>query len=380
MSVNDWSPLDWTGLTLNTRAEPVASRCRFWSRCRVRSHESRCDGHALATENDAGPHVSSSKDHPPNPVIRHTSSPETAVPPGQGPDRQAMAGVTQGCGRMTARLLRSGRGATTRWARPGRRSRPTSRSTPPGHRVLGVHVRRRRQRDRAPADRASLGIWHGALPGIAPGTLYGYRADGPWEPDLGLRFNITSCCSTLTRGLSPAGDARSGDLRSPRAPGELNEDDSAPYVRAACVDPPAFDWGGDEPMHAAVARHGRSTRCTSRASPAPPPGAGAAPRHLRRARIPAVIDYLRLGVTGVELLPVHQFISEPAGRAWTDQLLGLQLDRLLRAAQRLLASGDRRRAGRRVQGDGEGIPRRRHRGHSRRRLQPHRRGRRSARR
>ena len=35
----------------------------------------------------------------------------------------------------------------------------------------------------------SLGMWHGALPGVAPGTRYGYRVDGAWDPDAGLRFN-----------------------------------------------------------------------------------------------------------------------------------------------------------------------------------------------
>ena len=35
----------------------------------------------------------------------------------------------------------------------------------------------------------SLGIWHGEIPGVAPGTRYGFRADGPWQPELGLRFN-----------------------------------------------------------------------------------------------------------------------------------------------------------------------------------------------
>ena len=35
----------------------------------------------------------------------------------------------------------------------------------------------------------TLGIWHGALPGIPRGQLYGFRADGPWDPHRGLRFN-----------------------------------------------------------------------------------------------------------------------------------------------------------------------------------------------
>src|SRR5262249_49187291 len=42
---------------------------------------------------------------------------------------------------------------------------------------------------RHPLSEVSLGIWHGAVPGVAPGTRYGYRADGPWTPAMGLRFN-----------------------------------------------------------------------------------------------------------------------------------------------------------------------------------------------
>ena len=92
---------------------------------------------------------------------------------------------------------------------------------------------------------------------------------------------------------------------------------------------------------------------------------------------PAVIDYLAdLGVTAVELLPVHQFTSEPAlverglENYWGYNSLGL-----LRPAQRLQRLRRPRRAGHRVQADGEGVPRGRDGGHPRRRLQPHRRGR-----
>src|SRR5215207_8641602 len=52
----------------------------------------------------------------------------------------------------------------------------------------------------------SLGVWHGALPGLAPGTLYGYRALGPWDPDAGLRFNSAKLL------LDPYAKAVSGDL------------------------------------------------------------------------------------------------------------------------------------------------------------------------
>src|SRR3954451_9276323 len=52
----------------------------------------------------------------------------------------------------------------------------------------------------------SLGIWHGEIPGVAPGTRYGFRADGPWQPGLGLRFNPDKLL------LDPYARAVSGDL------------------------------------------------------------------------------------------------------------------------------------------------------------------------
>ena len=80
----------------------------------------------------------------------------------------------------------------------------------------------------------SLGIWHGAIPGVAPGTRYGYRVDGPWSPAEGLRFNRHKLL------LDPYGQAVSGDLTRSRpcsatsvAPAEMRDEDSAPYVPAA---------------------------------------------------------------------------------------------------------------------------------------------------
>ena len=47
-------------------------------------------------------------------------------------------------------------------------------------------------------------VWHGYLPDARPGTVYGYRVHGPWEPDAGHRFNPTSFCSTPTPRAMPA--------------------------------------------------------------------------------------------------------------------------------------------------------------------------------
>ena len=161
----------------------------------------------------------------------------------------------------------------------------------------------------------SLGIWHGEIPGVAPGTRYGYRVDGPWQPALGLRFNPDKLL------LDPYARAISGDLVDDpaifgfdvAAPSRRSRRDSAPYVpKSVVVREPDFDWGDDRrpltrwrdtvvyELHVKgmTALHDR------------------VPEHLRGTyaglATPAVIEYLKdLGVTAVELLPVQQFVSEP---------------------------------------------------------------------
>ncbi|MBD8870054.1 glycogen debranching protein GlgX [Nocardioides donggukensis] len=161
----------------------------------------------------------------------------------------------------------------------------------------------------------SLGIWHGAVPGVTPGTRYGFRANGPWEPERGLRFNPAKLL------LDPYARAVSGDLAVDPAifgytlgsPEERDDADSAAYVPHGVVVDDAFDWEGDAPprhrwrdtvvyelhVKGMTALHDR------------------VPEELRGTyaglATPAVIDYLSdLGVTAVELLPVHQFLTEPS--------------------------------------------------------------------
>ncbi|MBU2074890.1 MAG: glycogen debranching protein GlgX [Actinobacteria bacterium] len=163
----------------------------------------------------------------------------------------------------------------------------------------------------------SLGIWHGALPDVQPGTRYGYRVDGPWDPDAGHRFNPHKLL------LDPYAMAVSGDYTPAPAtfgyvfgdPEEQSTEDSAPFVpRSVVVDPGSggFDWEGDQPMR----RRWRDTVIYECHVKGMTQLHDRVPEHLRGTYAglgsPAVTDYLRdLGVTAVELLPVHQFVSEP---------------------------------------------------------------------
>jgi glycogen debranching enzyme GlgX len=165
----------------------------------------------------------------------------------------------------------------------------------------------------------TLGIWHGALPGIARGQRYGFRADGPWDPAAGLRFNPAKLL------LDPYARAVSGTFRAePPVFGHVRTDDgedlaqerddrdSAPYVAKAVVVHDDFDWGDDKPLQ----RRWRDTAIYELHVKGFTQLHDRIPEELRGTYAglghPVVTDYLRdLGVTAVELMPVHEFVSEP---------------------------------------------------------------------
>ncbi len=161
----------------------------------------------------------------------------------------------------------------------------------------------------------TLGIWHGALPDVAPGTRYGYRVDGPWDSAQGLRFNPQKLL------LDPYGRAVSGSFspgpallaHDPSDPSVRSPLDSAPATARSVVVDPGFDWEGDEPPR----RRWRDSVIYELHVKGYTALHDRVPEELRGTyrglAHPAVTDYLQdLGVTAVELLPVHQFCSEPA--------------------------------------------------------------------
>ncbi len=161
----------------------------------------------------------------------------------------------------------------------------------------------------------SLGVWHGAIPGVSPGTRYGYRAQGPWDPDAGLRFNSAKLL------LDPYGKAVAGDLvvddaifgHVLDAPEKISDLDSAPYVPRSVVVYDDFQWGADTSPR----RRWRDTVIYEMHVKGMTQLHDRVPEQLRGTyaglATPVVTDYLRdLGITAVELLPVHQFFSEPA--------------------------------------------------------------------
>jgi glycogen debranching enzyme GlgX len=160
----------------------------------------------------------------------------------------------------------------------------------------------------------TLGIWHGAVPGIRPGQRYGYRVAGPWAPEQGLRFNTQKLL------LDPYARAMSGQLvQDPAifgytvdAPKSRDFLDSAGKVPLSVVVDDRFDWGDDRPTR----RRWRDTVIYELHVKGMTQLHDRVPEELRGtyAGLAArpVIDYLSdLGVTAVELLPVHQFLTEP---------------------------------------------------------------------
>jgi isoamylase len=156
--------------------------------------------------------------------------------------------------------------------------------------------------------------WHGYLPGVGPGQRYGFRVHGPYDPAAGLR------CNSAKLLLDPYAKAVAGEVRwdpalypYPLGGDDLarNDSDSAPFMPKAVVTSPYFEWGDDHllriPWHDTVLYETHVRGFTMRHPDIPEPlrGTYAGLAH------PAAIEYLqRLGVTAVELMPVHQFVHD----------------------------------------------------------------------
>ena len=156
-------------------------------------------------------------------------------------------------------------------------------------------------------------VWHGYLPGVGPGQRYGYRVHGPYDPPAGPR------CNPAKLLLDPYAKAIDGNVSWGQPvfsyafghPDRRNNADSAPYVPRSVVINPYFDWNLDRPprtqYHQTVIYEAH-VRGLTKAHPA-------VPEDQRGTYVglvhPAVIAHLRgLGVTAIELMPVHQFVTD----------------------------------------------------------------------
>jgi len=162
-------------------------------------------------------------------------------------------------------------------------------------------------------DEVDASCWHGYLPSVAPGQRYGYRVHGPWAPEAGQR------CNPAKLLLDPYAKAIEGQVQWDQAcfpynfgdENSRNDDDSAPYVPRSVVHNPYFDWGNDRPpdiqLNESVIYETHVKGFTARH-----PGVPEAQRGTYAGLAhPAIIEYLGdLGITAVELMPVHQFVHD----------------------------------------------------------------------
>jgi len=158
-------------------------------------------------------------------------------------------------------------------------------------------------------------VWHGYVPALQPGQRYGFRVHGPYDPAQGHR------CDPSKLLLDPYAKAIDGQIDNDPslysytfgAEDERNTEDSAGHTMTSVVVNPYFDWGHDRPpqheYHDSVIyeAHVKGLTQLHPAVPEEMRGTYSALAH------PAVIEHLTsLGVTAVELMPVHQFVNDPS--------------------------------------------------------------------
>ena len=178
-------------------------------------------------------------------------------------------------------------------------------------------------------------VWHCYLPGMKPGLHYGFRAHGPYEPTAGHRFNpnklLLDPYAKAIDGTINWSDAAFGyKVGSKEKDLKMDLRDSARCLPKCLVVDDSFDWEGDE--HPRNAWHqtliyelhvkGYTIRHPD------------VPKQLRGTygglAHPAVISHLKsVGVTAVELMPIHQFVNDRHLAEQGKELLGIQLDWLL---------------------------------------------------
>ncbi|MFF4323407.1 glycogen debranching protein GlgX [Streptomyces sp. NPDC001568] len=157
------------------------------------------------------------------------------------------------------------------------------------------------------------GVWHGRVADVGPGQRYGYRVHGPWNPDEGLR------CNPAKLLLDPYARAVDGQIDGDPSlsghhstdPGRPDDRDSLGHVPLGVVTDGEFDWEGDRPpghaFHDSVIYEAHVKGLTRRHPEVPEELRGT----YSGVAHPAVIAHLRaLGVTALELMPVHQFTQD----------------------------------------------------------------------
>jgi isoamylase len=167
--------------------------------------------------------------------------------------------------------------------------------------------------ERIPLEEVDAYCWHAYLPGVGAGQRYGYRVHGPWEPENGHRANPSQLL------IDPYAKAIDGNIDwdpscFPYLPDDVdarNDTDSGPHIPKSVVANPFFDWEGDRHPDTSMddtviyELHVKGFTALHPDIPESQRGTYSGLAH------PASVDYLQnLGITAVELLPVHHFVHD----------------------------------------------------------------------
>jgi glycogen operon protein len=173
-----------------------------------------------------------------------------------------------------------------------------------------------RRETRIPMTEQTHQVWHVYLPEVRAGQFYGYRVHGPYEPQLGHRFNpskliLDPYAKAITRTVRWSDALFGYRIGDPEQDLSRDDRDSAPDMPKCVVVDPAFSWGNDMPpaipWHQTIIYELHVKGFTMRHPAVPPELRGT----YAALTCPEVIDYLKaLGITAVELMPVHQFIAD----------------------------------------------------------------------
>jgi isoamylase len=172
----------------------------------------------------------------------------------------------------------------------------------------------RGREERIPLPEVSGSVWHGYAPDVVPGQRYGFRVHGPYDPGRGLR------CNPHKLLIDPYATAVVGELQWDEAvfgyrfgdpDGAPNGRNSQRFVPRSVVTQPFFEWGNDRPpripWHETVIYEAHVKGLTMGHPDVPPELRGT----YSGVAHPAIVQHLvDLGVTALELLPVHRFVSE----------------------------------------------------------------------
>jgi isoamylase len=178
--------------------------------------------------------------------------------------------------------------------------------------------------ERIPLTEQTDMVWHGYLPAVAPGQVYGFRVHGPYEPRSGHRFNpnkllLDPYARAITRDLRWADELFGYRIGHKQADLSFDQRDSAPFAPLATVVDPAFTWADDRhphiPWNETIIYEMHVKGFTRRHPDVPEALRGT---YAGLASEPAIQYLKQLGVNAVELLPIHHHVDR---RFLVDQVL-----------------------------------------------------------